>query len=320
VRKVAVFNDTAPTRHFGCEAVMAAIEANVAARDATIIYRHPVGSPWQSDPKAVAAIEQADLVLVNGEGTIHHSKPPAQALARLGPHCSERGKPCFLINATLQANNEALMSDLMAFDGIWVREGRSAEEAKQYGLVAELCGDLSFFHSFPRHRKGEDRGLVLDSAHPKVTAQMATIASDLRADFVAMRHNKKGMKGYKRDFMRWRYRILDKPTTIVRGICTFEQFAAFLARRRFLVTGRFHGLCFAVNGLVPFSAVPLDVWKSEAVLSDIGLHPARLFQPGGEPRPFVDREIDLITNYLASIRSRIAAMFDQILPNELRRI
>lgn len=316
MRKIAVFNDTAPSRHFGCEAVMAAIETNVAARGGTIIYRHPVGRPWHSDPKAMIAIDEADLILVNGEGTIHHSKPPARALARLGPHCSERGKPCFLINATLQANNQDLMNDLMAFDGIWVREGKSAEEAQRCGAAAELCGDLSFFHSFPRHAGGRDRGLVLDSASPKLTAQMAVIASNLQADFVTMRHNKKGMKSYKKDLLRWRYQVVGKPAAIVSGICTFQHFAAYLARRRFLVTSRFHGLCFAVNSLVPFSAVPLAVWKSDAVLSDIGLNPARLFQPGSEPKPFAEREVELISRYLTRVRDRIAAMFDQILPNE----
>ncbi len=318
MRKIAVFNDTAPSRHFGCEAVMAAIDANVASRGACITYRHPVGRPWQFDPRAVAAIDEADIILVNGEGTIHHGKPTARNLARLGPHCRTLGKPCFLINATLQANNQAVMSDLLAFDEIWVREGRSAEEAKRWGVAAEICGDLSFFHAFPQHEGNADRGLVLDSADPRITADMAVVAAKLKADFVAIRHTKKGMKSYKKDFLRWRYRAISKPTAVIVGIRTFQQFAAFLARRRFLVTGRFHGLCFAVNSRVPFAAVALDVWKSEAILSDIGLNPARLFQPGMAPKPFATQEIELIASYLTSVRSRIAAMFDRVLPNDGR--
>lgn len=314
MRKVAVFNDTAPSRHFGCEAVMAAIDASVAARGARITYRHPVTKPWQADSRALAAIDDADMVLVNGEGTIHHGKPAAARLARLGPHCTARNKPCFVINATIQANNQAVMRDLAAFNGIWVREGRSADEAKRSGIAAEICGDLSFFHSLPQHDGGPDRGLVLDSADPAITAEMAAIAATLKADFVAMRHNRKGMKAYKKQPLRWRYEA-GKPTAIVAGVGTFQQFAAFLAHRRFLVTGRFHGLCFAVNSGVPFSIVPLDIWKSDAVLSDIGLHPARLFRPGAAPKPFAAREIELISAYVTDIRGRIAAMFDRILPS-----
>jgi hypothetical protein len=72
VRKVAVFNDTAPSRHFGCEAVMAAIEINVSARGGHIIHRHAVGKLWETDPAALAAIEDADedanIVLVKARG------------------------------------------------------------------------------------------------------------------------------------------------------------------------------------------------------------------------------------------------------------
>ncbi|WP_119300053.1 polysaccharide pyruvyl transferase family protein [Dongia deserti] len=293
---------------------MAAIEANVAVRGAQICFRNPVNTAWQSDPAALAAIEEADLILVNGEGTIHHGKHAAVNLAQLGPHCRARGKPCFLINATLQANNQAIVTDLAAFDAIWVREGRSAQDAKSWGLTAEVCGDLSFFHDLPHHEGGEDRGLVLDSADPRITAELAGVAARLKADFVAMRHNRRGMKAYKKQPLRWRYET-SKPTATFPGIVTFRQFAAHLARRPFLVTGRFHGLCFAVNSRIPFSAVSLGVWKSDAVLADIGLHPARLFQPGAIPQPFTSSELDQLDAYLSDVRGRIAAMFDRILPS-----
>jgi polysaccharide pyruvyl transferase WcaK-like protein len=312
VRNVALFNDTAPSRHFGCEAVMAAIEDNVGSRGARLIHRHPVTRPWEADPAALAAIEGADLVLVNGEGTIHHGKPTAASLARLAPYCAERNKPCFVINATIQANGQEVMRDLAASSGLWVREGRSAEEAARWGINADVCGDLSFAHAFPSQSGDQDRGLVLDAAHPDVTATMGVIAARLRADFVAMRHNKKGMKSYRKGLLSRRFES-GKPTGIVPGIDTFQKFAAFLARRRFVVTGRFHGLCFALNSRVPFSAAPLDVWKSEALLADLGLHPGRLLHDGEAPQPFSVREVELISTYVGDIRGRIATMFDRIL-------
>ena len=314
MRNVALFNDTAPSRHFGCEAVMAAIEDGLASRGARFIHRHPVTTPWEADPAALAAIEQADLVLVNGEGTIHHGKPTAASLARLAPYCAERSKACFVINATIQANDQAVMRDLAASSGLWVREGRSAEECARWGINAEVCGDLSFAHVLPSHDIDRDRGLVLDAAHPDVTAAMGVIAARLRADFVAMRHNRKGMKSYRKGLLSRRFES-GKPTGIVPGIDTFGKFAAFLARRRFVVTGRFHGLCFALNSRVPFSAAPLDVWKSEALLADLGLHPGRLLRDGAAPRPFSARELELISTYVDDIRGRITTMFDRILAN-----
>lgn len=292
---------------------MAAIEANVVARGGHIIYRHAVGKPWEMDPAALKAIEDADVVLVNGEGTIHHGTPAAASLARLAPYCRANGKRCYLINAMIQSNRPAVMSDLAAFDAVWVRERQSAQEAERSGVPAELCGDLSFFHGLPRHRDGEGRGLVLDSADPRIMTRMAKIAAGLKADFVAMRHNKKGMKAYRKQPLRWCYEA-GKPTALVRGIITFRQFAALLAGRPYLVTGRFHGLCFAINSRVPMAAVPLSVWKSDALLQDIGLAPKRLFRDGAIPAPLSAQEETLISVYLADIRGRIAAMFDRILP------
>lgn len=292
---------------------MAAIEANVASRGARIAYRHPVTRPWRDDAAALAAIDSADLVLVNGEGTMHHGKLPAARLAELGPYCAARGKPAFLINATIQANRPSQMRDIAAFAGIWVRESRSAEELGQAGVAAAICGDLSFCHDLPRHDGGSERGLVLDSASPNVTTELLNVATALKADFVTMRHNKTGMKAYKKGLLRRRH-LTGKPLLVMPGILTFGDFGAYLARRHFLVTGRFHGLCFALNSRVPFLALPLDTWKSEGVLSDIGLNPARMFRPGATPAPFSPRELEQISAYLADIRSRIAAMFDRILP------
>ena len=318
MRTVAVFNDTTPHRHFGSDAVMAALDANVTGRGARIVYRHPVSKPWRADSTALAAIDHADMVLVNGEGTIHHGTPAAAHLAGLGPHCAARDKPCFVINATIQANTDAIMRDLAAFDGLWVREERSAAEAKRWGIDTGICGDLSFFHSLPQYDGGRDRGLVLDSADPRTTAEMAKVAAALKADFVAMRHNKRGLKAYRKDLLRWRYET-GKPTAIIPHIATFQDFGAFLARRRFLVTARFHGMCFAINGRVPFSAVPSNVWKSQAILSDIGLGSARLFRAGKRPKALTERERELISVYVVDVRERIAAMFDRILPGKGRR-
>jgi Polysaccharide pyruvyl transferase len=316
VRKVAVFNDTRPMRHFGCDAVMAAIDANVTARGTAIIYRHPLGRPWQSDAKAMAAIEEADLVLVNGEGSIHHSKPAARVLARLGPHCRTVDKPCFLINATIQANDQAIMNDLMAFNGLWVREGRSGEEANRRGVTAELCGDLTLYHDLPRHGPTEARSLVLDSADRR--HDMGSIAAALRLDYVAMRYSNRGLKAYRKRFLRWQFER-GKPSSRIPGITSFQKFAAYLASRPFVVTGRFHGLCFAVNCGIPFLAMSLSNWKTDAMLDDIGVGADRLYRPGRTPEPLDAGEMDLMARYKADVQQRIAAMFDRILPAELHQ-
>lgn len=316
MRKVAVFNDTRPMRHFGCDAVMAAIEANVAARNGTVIHRHPVGKPWDDDQSALAALAEADVVLINGEATMHRELPVAVRWSKLGPYCAAIGKPCYLANATVQHIKGTIPENLAAFSGIWVRDSRSAAELRHLGLAGEMTGDLTYFHDLPRHRPTEARGLVLDSADSR--HDMGAVAAALRLDYVAMRYSNRGLKAFRKRFLRWQYER-GKPSIRVAGITTFQKFAAYLAARPFVVTGRFHGLCFAVNCGIPFAAMSLSNWKVDAMLYDIGIGAGRLYQPGQVPEPLDARELDLMARYKADVQQRIAAMFDRILPAEPRR-
>lgn len=314
--KVAVFNDTRPMRHFGCDAVMAAIEANVAARNGTIIHRHPVGQSWDDDQVALAALAEADVVLINGEATMHRDLPVALRWSKLGPYRAAVGKPCYLINATVQHVKGIVPENLAAFSGIWVRDNRSAAELKRLGIAGEMAGDLTFFHELPPHYPTEARGVVLDSADTR--HDMGAIAAALRLDYVAMRYSNRGLKAFRRNFLRWQYER-GKPSIRIAGITDFQKFAAYLAARPFVVTGRFHGLCFAVNCGIPFSAMSLSNWKTDAMLDDIGIGPDRLYRPRRIPKPLDPGELELMGRYKADVQQRIAAMFDRILPAGPRR-
>jgi len=312
VPKVAVFNDTRPMRHFGCDAVMAAIDDNVAARGSTVTLHHPVGQDWDNDATALAAIAEADLVLINGEATMHRDLPVALRWSRLGPHCVALGKPCYLVNATVQQIKDVVRANLAAFTGIWVRDHRSAVELHSLGIAAEMTGDLTYFHDLPRHQPTAARGLVLDSADRR--HDMGAIAAALGLDYVAMRYSNRGLKAYRKRFLRRQFET-GKPSGRIAGITSFQKFATYLAARPFVVSGRFHGLCFAINGGTPFAAMSLSSWKVDAMLDDIGLGRDRLYQPGQLPQPLTPIELDLMARYKADVQRRIAAMFDRILPS-----
>jgi Polysaccharide pyruvyl transferase len=316
VRKIAVFNDTRPMRHFGCDAVMAAIEDNITARGGEVILRHPVGRSWDDDPVALAALAAADIVLINGEATMHRDLPVALRWSKLGPYCSAIGKPCYLVNATVQQIKGIVPQNLATFSGIWVRDSRSAAELRHLGIAGEMTGDLTFFHDLPRHCPTEARGLVLDSAD--IRHDMGAVAAALRLDYVAMRYSNRGLKAYRKQFLRWQFER-GKPSIRIAGITTFQKFAAYLASRPFVVTGRFHGLCFAVNCGIPFTAISLSNWKTDAMLDDIGIGADRLYQPGQVPEPLDAGELDLMARYKADVQQRIAAMFGRILPAEPHR-
>lgn len=316
MRKVAVFNDTRLMRHFGCDAVMAAIEDNIAARGGEAILSHQVSKSWDDDEVALAALAEADAVLINGEAIMHGEVPAAIRLSKLGPYCAAIGKSCYLVNATVQNIRGIVPENLAAFSGIWVRDSRSAAQLRHFGIAGEMTGDLTYFHDLPRHCPTEARGLVLDTADDR--HDMGAVAAALHLDYVAMRYSNQGLKAFRKRFLRWQFER-GKPSARIAGITSFQKFAAYLASRPFVVTGRFHGLCFAVNCGIPFTAMSLSNWKTDAMLDDIGIGADRLYRPGQIPEPLDARELELMGRYKAGVQQRIAAMFDRILPPEPRQ-
>lgn len=289
--------------------MVAAIEANVVSRGGQVTYWHPVGVEWRDHPDALAAIDAADIVLVNGEGTVHHSSGGAATLARLGPYCWSLGRRCYLINALVQENNRTIMADLSAFSGIWTRERRSAEELGVHGISARICGELSFYHDVPAYDGRHRHGIAIDSADHRV--DMRATAKALRVGLISIRHRKAGLKVYQRNWLK-RFET-GKPSGAVPGITTFQAFAQHLAGYSFVVTGRFHGLCFALNCGVPVAAISLSNWKNDALLEDVGLSRTRLHHVGEQPAGFADSELAAIATYRTTTRAAIASMFDAIM-------
>ena len=130
--KVAIANDTAileskdGNTHFGCRMVMAAYHQLLAFRDIEV-----VGNP-----------DKADLVLVNGEGSIHDDE--SIDLLEL----AERW-PCVLMNCVFQDISPAYSHLLQNFKHITVRESMSANYMETHGYKPEIVPDLIFSYTLP---------------------------------------------------------------------------------------------------------------------------------------------------------------------------
>lgn len=145
--RVAVFNDTRPSEHFGCSLVMDNLEALLCANHLEVVWRWPVGRDWRKASSLLPKRGDVDVVLVNGEGTIHHDKtrPRAMWLAEVGGFSrDELGVPAFLINATLYRNSTELYRALARFEAVFVRDSMSADELRKHGLQGQVVPDLTF--------------------------------------------------------------------------------------------------------------------------------------------------------------------------------
>lgn len=135
--RIAVVNDTSGY-HFGCNMVMRVLRENVVERGHEIVGEVRRGDRWMRNRPM---LDQADLVLVNGEGSIHDDK--RQDLLEVAGEYS-----AVLINATVCRN--AIPEAARLFRGVYVREHLSADEwESQTGERPKVVPDLSLDHPAP---------------------------------------------------------------------------------------------------------------------------------------------------------------------------
>ena len=99
----------------------------------TSAWSHRVGVDWRTF-RPNSAIPAIAGIVVNGEGSIHHSasRPRARYLSQLGNFAhDDLGVPAFLLNATISDIEDDVADELRAFDRIWVRESGSLAELRR---------------------------------------------------------------------------------------------------------------------------------------------------------------------------------------------
>jgi len=143
--KVAIVNDTSSNNHFGCKLVMDVFRDVFKKRGVRITGTIPVGVHWARDRHS---LETANLVVVNGEGSIHDGK--YEELIKIAG-CY----PSVLVNTSFQ--NMPSAENLGKFKYISVRESFSQRDMSGHGVVPEIVPDLIFAADLPRPNPVYDR-------------------------------------------------------------------------------------------------------------------------------------------------------------------
>lgn len=150
--KVSVLNDTAlgsvtGGAHFGCTLVMETLYDLLEENGHEVVQKVGANEPRFEIDKS------ADLVIVNGEGSIHHNH--RRELVKVA-----RSWPSILINAVYQENDALGMDE---FNYVAVRENQSAKECPvECDIVPDLLfasRTLAAFDTYPR-KTTEDIGVT----------------------------------------------------------------------------------------------------------------------------------------------------------------
>ena len=109
---VLVINDTRVDMHHGCYAVMATIGELLERQALGPSFYWPAHAEWRNNPDFEAVLAKAKLVVINGEGTIHHDRPAGRRLLEAGKKANDVNVPVALINTGWEGNGLDLQAML----------------------------------------------------------------------------------------------------------------------------------------------------------------------------------------------------------------
>lgn len=329
--RAVVLGDTSAAPHHGCELVMTNLRAGLARVGIEIVFEHS-GKGWQNDPEVAAALDSADLLVINGEGTMHHDRPQGYDFVEAAERVSKAGKSAFLVNCTWQQNSPVLAERARVFRRIHVRESQSATELSRAGIAAIVTPDLTFATDWAGGTESRRGWLVTDSTIPEVTLDLFRLSQRLHCDFVPViakegaklslgrRVQRQCLGRMARVLYDW-LRIPTRFVSLSHAVPNAREFLQRMSRRESMLTGRFHAVCFAILTGTPFLAMRSNSSKIESLLNDVGLSGSRMVERGVTVELIGDRlrqclfsesEEQSRNQFVQSARSAIQEMFEAI--------
>lgn len=321
-KKIAIFNDTRRTSHYGCEFVMENLFRELENRNLEPVFYWPVGMDWRSVNGLMSNIKGVDAIIVNGEGSIHHDRPPAEYLSEIAPLIGmEHNIPCFLINASVYEVRESVISNLRHFRKIYVRETLTEESLKQHDISAQVVPDLTFLTHPPDDSRRLHPVLCTDSVNRSVAREIKEISKGKGWHFLKMVHSSRplsfehghGWEFYRR-YAKWFYALVLRQNTKRR-----QSFMSYLSSHELLCTGRFHGVTLSIVTRTPFIAVGSNTPKISGLLQDVFGSRKRLVElndfravNNSLDHGWTDEEKVAVDSYNSKARNAITKMFDEI--------
>ncbi len=332
VPKAVLLNDTSVNNHHGCKLVIENIHKYCKNAGIDIIHTIKINERWD-DAENVQKIKQAHILLVNGEGTMHHSKNKAILLASSAIFCRDAGIMPVLFNSVYESNNEYINNAISFFKLIFVRESKSKRVISSLGFRSEIVPDMTFGTDINlTHKRKNHYILITDSVDKKLSNKLFDYHKSLTgAKFITMRVKPKkkdqiktkSLNRYLKDillrlFANKKTKATLNPEIDNLFINSTSDFISIIASARFVVTGRFHAICVALQTQTPFVALSSNTHKIEGLLNDVGLS-HRLIDEKELKKveltsfmAFSKNEIESISQYCNNSKKQILEMFTTI--------
>ncbi len=330
--EVVVLGDMRDIYHHGCDAVMGQLLAGLAESGlsvGTVL----AGLDWAGQAELCL---NAPLVVINGEGALHHDRPVVQTVLELAEKRRKAGLPTALVNSSWFANREADTRRLSAFDLVALRDPLSRAEASAAGIVSLDTPDLAIREALRQKQVLPDPAapgafMVSDSTKPELTKRLRSLAGRKGWTYLPVLRPptevRPGSKSRKiRRKLQWmrllgplaKHLVSPRYHAHLVGAPDLAAYGSGLLASRGVVTGRFHTACLCVGLGVPFVAIASNTPKIEALVRNAGLDPdLRLIPPealatlDGVP-PFTAAELAALTKFAADAEKGFAVLFERL--------
>jgi hypothetical protein len=329
---VCIVNDTRIDRHHGCARVMTAIEALLAKNGFQVVGTNPAHTNWESNPVFMRALGTAQLLLVNGEGTIHHDRPAGRQLLRISGYAKTRGIPAALINTGWESNGAEFLEHLKCFTLVAARDRKSAAQMRQGGATCTIVPDLSLYGTSnlsPSLRAGGV--LFSDSVDRFKAVELERYRRTVNGKTLSIVYPLAGTRGYLK-FIREGFAIRDALTPrLLVDIMQMRhrlwqnshndilRYIAALSQAELLVSGRFHACTLALTTGTPFVTIASNTDKIASLIADAGLECWRVdaeLTPDAineyRRKGWSGSEQNAIRNYLESANERAEDLFREL--------
>jgi Polysaccharide pyruvyl transferase len=334
--KAVLINTTFQLGHHGCTLVDRQLDALTTEAGLDICAKLPLYADWQK-----LAPAEFDLVLVNGEGALHHDSKAARRLAEVPRWAQERGRPAFLINSVYEANSPEVAQGVGRYRTVFARDELSRRALIEAGIAATAVPDLTLTWE-PVVARGSGRLVVVtDSTMQAANARLHRAALAIGARYLPLmaRPPHPSVQAHAEASRWWRYAAKrlaahaappglwrDRWRNLIPG---FDDYIAWLAQNAgLIVSGRFHGVCIALDLGIPVLGIPSNTWKIEAVLAGAGLEhrlvsdldelQQRLLAKGLEPYLYTPAELHRIAAFRKDALTSARAMFRSIFQSARR--
>jgi len=228
--------------HCGCKAVIDALENSARDRG------------W----KIAKSYESYDILIMNGEGSMHDSCKGFYKKMSVLEKAVNKGIPAYLLNTVWQNNNHEFDETLKKLAGITAREQYSQKELQErHNVDAKLIIDASFFAKIDPESKilrFKGKPVKTDFYFPETRSWSGDGGLFKQIEYFPMENN------------------------------SWSSFVLSLETCSYLITGRHHAVYAACRARVPFVASDSNTHKITGLIASAGVgipiatHPKDIFR------------------------------------------